>query len=200
MSGCLLEGGVLVVAGPSGSGKTTLLRILARLREADSGKVLLDGRLWTEFTPVQWRRRVNYLAQKPAVFDGSVEDNLRRPFELNAVKKELQYDREKALELMERVLLSGSLLNQDARTLSGGETARMALVRALLVEPEALLLDEPLAALDRKSAGAVIELINWWAGAQTGRGLVVVSHVGEFGALPGLSVLELAGEEAGSVE
>ncbi len=200
VSGTVYEGGILNLCGPSGSGKTTLLRILARLKAPSAGQVMLEGRPWTEFPPVSWRRRVFYLAQKPAVFDGTVRDNLVKPFELKAVRKDLEFNGEYARQLMERLYLPGKLMDQDARTLSGGEASRMALVRALLVEPSLILLDEPLAALDRQAAAAALGLVAEWVSAAPGRGAVLVSHVGDMSMLPCLSVLELEKSEGENSE
>lgn len=200
VSGILAEGGVLHVRGPSGSGKTTLLRILARLRETGAGQVYLQRRSWKEFSPVEWRRKVHYLAQKPVIFDGSVEDNLQKPFELAAVKKEVQFDRDKARQLLERLLLPRDLLNQDARTLSGGEASRLSLVRAMLVAPAVLLLDEPLAALDRKTADEVIGLLAEWVSGEPGRGLIMVSHVDGLEQLPFMTVLDIGEKEGDGAE
>ncbi len=168
----------------------------------------LHGTSWKDFSPVQWRRRVHYLAQKPALFDGTVRDNLQKPFELAAVKQDLQFDPAKAAELMERLFLPDDMLDQDARTLSGGEASRIAMVRALLVEPSVLLLDEPLSALDRKAADSVLELVAGWLRETPGRGVVMVSHVGELDWLPGYSACDLTGfiahelkaKEGGAVE
>lgn len=192
-SGILEEGGALVVRGPSGAGKTTFLRCLARLRGAESGQVFLAGKLWTEFTPSQWRRRIHYLAQKPVLFDGTVLQNLQAPFELAAVKKDVAFDRQKALELMESLLLPAEMGKQDARTLSGGEAARMALVRAVLVKPSVLLLDEPFAALDTKAGLAVRDFICRWVSEAPGRGALLVSHAGGIEGLSRTAVLELEG-------
>lgn len=191
-TGYLQEGGVLNVCGPSGSGKTTLLRVLARLKAADKGEVLFRGQSWRNFAPVDWRRMVLYLAQKPAIFDGSVLQNLALPYELAALKKNgLRFDRDRATELMEHVLLGSELLDQDARTLSGGEAARLALVRAMLIDPQVILMDEPLAALDQKSAAAVLKLVGQWLAHQEGRGIVLVSHTGDLAELPRLSIINL---------
>lgn len=191
-SGHLQEGGVLNICGPSGSGKTTLLRVLARLKEAEKGEILFRGESWRSFSPANWRRLVHYLAQKPVIFDGTVLQNLARPYELAAmIKAGLRFDRNRAVELMEQVLLGPELLDQDARTLSGGENSRLALVRALLADPQVILMDEPLAALDQKSASAVLKLVEQWLNSQEGRGIVLVSHVGNFAEMPHLSVINL---------
>lgn len=197
VSAVLEEGGVLNVRGPSGVGKTTLLRTLARLREPLEGTVLLKGKPWTGYPPVQWRRMVHYAAQKPVVFDGTVEENLRKPFELAAVKSDLEYNREKAYRLMEQLLLPRGMAEQDARTLSGGESSRMGLIRAVMVDPVILLLDEPLAALDNRAALAVLEFISAWLGEVPGRGVVLVSHAGETGGMPRLTTVELEPVEEG---
>ncbi len=198
VSGILDEGSIMAVRGPSGSGKTTLLRILARLREPGEGQVLLEGRMWSEFAPVAWRRMVHYAAQKPVMFNGKVGENLSMPFELAAVQGDMAFDRSRAMAYLKRLCLSESILEQDARTLSGGEAARVALVRALIVEPRILLLDEPLAALDAKAASAVMDLVSEWAVEEPGRGIVLVSHTGDISALPRVTIVEIGTEEGGS--
>ena len=199
VSGSLEPGGILNVSGPSGSGKTTLLRILARLRPPEGGAVWLDGISWVDLTPVKWRRKVHYLAQKPALFDGTVRDNLMKPFELAAVRQEMEPDINYAVELMERLFLPAELLQQDARTLSGGEASRIALIRSMLLKPEVFLLDEPLAALDRKTSDAVVEVIDRWRKSER-RGVIMVSHVGEFSPLSNLTQLEIHRKEDEAVE
>lgn len=195
VTGSIWAGGILNIRGPSGVGKTTLLRILARLRECDGGEVLLQGRPWSEFTPVQWRRKVHYLSQKPVIFDGTVLDNLLKPFALVALKNSSKPDLVKVEKMMEHLFLSKDILNQDARTLSGGEASRMALIRALLVEPKVLLLDEPLAALDDEAANAVLNLIAEWVGDAGERGIALVSHIGDLACLPGYAIMQINGTE-----
>jgi len=191
-SGYLQEGGVLNICGPSGSGKTTLLRVLARLKEVQKGKVMFRGESWRDFPPAEWRRLIHYLAQNPVIFDGTVLHNLARPYELAALKKVgLRFNRERAVELMEEVLLGPELLEQDARTLSGGEASRLALVRAMLAEPQVILMDEPLAALDQNTASAVLALVDQWLKDREGRGIVLVSHNGNFAEMPRLSMINL---------
>ena len=130
VSGSLNEGEVLVVRGPSGAGKSTLLRILARLQPCLNGEVFLKGESWLKIPGTVWRSAVHYLAQKPALFDGTVAGNLAKPFEIRLHSKK-KFEPEKARALMAQLLLAPALWEQDARTLSGGEAARLALVRAL---------------------------------------------------------------------
>ncbi|KKM12924.1 hypothetical protein SY88_01080 [Clostridiales bacterium PH28_bin88] len=175
----LQQGGILAVRGSSGSGKSTLLRTLARLQAPQQGEVRLQGRDWQEYSPVQWRCRVHYLAQKPAVFNGTVLDNLQLPFQLSAVKKQKRFDLVAVQEAMKRILLPAGMLYQDARTLSGGEGSRLALLRALILEPSVLLLDEPTAALDERAAQAVWNLVGTWLKEKPNRGVVLVAHAGD---------------------
>lgn len=195
VSACLEEGSILVIKGPSGSGKTTLLRILARLRECDKGQVSLQGVDWLSFSPQLWRSKINYTAQKPAVFSGTVLDNIKKPFELK-IKKET-FNLRAAEEGLRELLLNGNLLQQDARILSGGETARVTLLRSVLFNPDILLLDEPFASLDDNSAKAAMAFLKRWLLRETGRGIVMVTHNDIYKEFTGINIreIELPGPE-----
>ncbi|MGQ9557686.1 MAG: ABC transporter ATP-binding protein [Desulfurispora sp.] len=174
LTAALSAGAVLVVRGPSGAGKSTVLKALARLKEA-AGTVRLAGVDWQQIPPPLWRRRVHYLAQQPALFAGSVLDNLKRPFELAEVKKYGAFEESLVRDALPRLNLAPALLDQEARTISGGEAARIALLRAMLIGPQVLLLDEPTAALDEESRRAVLQYIGEWL-AVPGRAAILVSH------------------------
>lgn len=187
----LPAGEVLVLRGPSGAGKSTLLKALARLKEA-AGTVRLAGVDWRQIPPPVWRRRVHYLAQQPAMFAGSVLDNLKRPFELAEVKKYAAFDESLVQDALQRLNLAPALLDQEARTISGGEAARIALLRAMLTGPQVLLLDEPTAALDEESRRAVLQYIKDWL-VEPGRAAILVSHREEdAGFFPRRQVVEIS--------
>lgn len=192
-SGAVSTGSILSIEGPSGAGKSTLLRILARLIVPEAGDVYLWGQHWYSIPPGIWRRRVHYLSQKPIMLAGTVEDNFRLPFAMKIAKKQGPYTKDKVESYMKALDLPMSFISQKAQTLSGGEASRVALIRALLIDPEVLLLDEPTAYLDRVSRSRVIQLISRWVKEQPRRAVIIVSHNEEdIKNLDNHSVLEIS--------
>ncbi len=145
----------IALFGPSGAGKTSLLLAIAGLyrqlegRIALAGRPLFDSRAGIDLVPEA--RRLGVVFQDDRLFPHlSVRDNLRYPRRAHAGAG-LGFDR--AVELLDL----GRLLTRRPRTLSGGEARRVAVARALLAQPEALLLDEPLTGLHREARAEVLE-------------------------------------------
>jgi len=144
-------GELTAVVGPSGGGKSTLVRLLNRLEEADGGRILLFGEELAGLDPLLLRRRVGLVPQKPFMFEGSVLDNLQRPFHLREEPPPAA-DSEALLSVLALCRLGSELLPRVARSLSLGQQQRVSLARSLVTCPEVLLLDEPTSALDRPTA------------------------------------------------
>ncbi len=150
------RGGALVLVGPSGSGKSTLLRCLNRLVEPTGGSVRFDGRDLRSFDPRDLRRRAALVMQTPVLFEGTVRDNLR----IRPAGTAGDFSDASLTAAVAEVGLDAALLERDAATLSGGEKQRVTIARALLRDPQALLLDEPTSALDPPNAALVVETIS----------------------------------------
>ena len=144
----LPAGGLTVVAGPSGSGKSTLLRLCNRLEVPSAGVVRHRGTDVAQRDPLELRREVAMVFQRPVTFAGTVHDNLR--------EADRDCDEVRGAELLERAGLDASFLRRDAGELSGGEAQRACLARALATDPRVMLMDEPTSALDGRAA-AVLE-------------------------------------------
>lgn len=170
----LQEGEVVWIRGRSGSGKTTLLRQLARLAHPEAGRIRLQGKPWQAISPVEWRNRIAYLHQKAVLFPGTVRENLTKPFSLRSRSKH-GLDLKWAEETLSRLFLREDILERDAATVSVGEAARVALVRALMGEPQILLPDEVSAALDTETRNAVLRVMKEWVD-NGNRGIVGVIH------------------------
>ncbi len=166
----------IALVGPSGSGKTVLLRALAMLDPLDSGLILWKGKPVADSFVPQFRSRAIYVHQKPALFDGTIEDNLKRPFLLQ-VHQEKHFQREQAIQQLEMLGRDESFLKKNYQDISGGESQLTALLRATQLNPEILLLDEPTAALDDQ-ATAMVELLitNWLNDQQAKRAIIWVTH------------------------
>lgn len=164
------------VLGPTGSGKTLFLRALALLDAVDAGEVRWEGQPIPDMEVPAYRRKVVYLHQRPALIEGSVEDNLRLPwaFHINA---QSGFQRESVLRSLACIGREADFLERQSRQLSGGERQIVALLRALQLEPQVLLLDEPTAALDYKSTACVEELVrNYIKESPITRASVWITH------------------------
>ncbi len=159
---------VLAIIGPSGCGKSTFLRCLNRMHELIpgarvEGKLLLDGHdvYAGDVDPVLLRRRVGMVFQRPNPFPTmSIYDNVAAGLRLNGIRGDHG-------QLVERCLRRAALwdevkdrLKHSALSLSGGQQQRLCIARALAVEPEVLLMDEPASALDPIATAKIEELIH----------------------------------------
>jgi len=173
---CVQVGDRIAIVGPTGSGKTLLLRSLAKLDLLDAGDVHWQG------TPVRgndipsFRGQVVYLHQRPTLIEGTVEDNLRQPFSLQ-VHRDKRFHRERVVKLLCSLGRDDSFLLKHQRDLSGGESQLTCLLRAIQLNPNILLLDEPTAALDAAAASIVESLVRTWIDEMPiARAVVWVTH------------------------
>jgi len=174
---------ITAIIGPSGCGKSTLLRTLNRMNDAIAGfsvdgRILLEGKdIYAPGTDViGLRRRVGMVFQQPNPFPKSIYDNVAFGMRINGlVKSRTELD-----ERVEKALVGAALwnevkdrLNRNALQLSGGEQQRLCIARALAVQPEVLLMDEPASALDPVSTAKIEELMFELKKSYT---IVIVTH------------------------
>jgi putative ABC transport system ATP-binding protein len=152
------------LVGASGSGKSTLMRSIAML-DPFSGELLHREKPITDDAIPRYRRKVVYLSQRPFFTGGTIEENLRLPFQFKSAKgspTSPSYQPDFVASELDAFELAPEILTRSSESLSGGEQQMIALIRALLMEPEVLLLDEPTAALDPASREKFEDRIHRW--------------------------------------
>ena len=176
------ENTVIGIIGPSGCGKSTFLRSLNRMNDTIrgtrvEGEILIDGKniYGPDVDVVQIRRKVGMVFQKSNPFPKSIFDNVAYGLRINGVR-----DKTRIYEKVDRSLRDAALwdevrdrLKDNAFTLSGGQQQRLCIARALAVEPEVLLMDEPASALDPTATAKIEELIQELKKKYT---IVIVTH------------------------
>ncbi|MFQ5657089.1 MAG: ABC transporter ATP-binding protein [Candidatus Methylomirabilales bacterium] len=138
-------GEVLAIIGPNGAGKSTLLRVMGLLEEPTKGKVYLQGHAVTRENALPLRRRMASVFQEPLLLNASVYENATLGLNLRGLDR--RSTERRVRPWLDRLGIA-HLVRRPARSVSGGEAQRTSLVRALALDPELLLLDEPFSALD----------------------------------------------------
>ena len=157
---------ITALIGPSGCGKSTFLRTLNRINETIkgaryNGQVLLDGQNVLELDVTNLRRRVGMVFQRPNPFPKSIFDNVAYGLRVNGLKGKQSLG-DQVEHSLKRAALWDEVkdkLNQSAYSLSGGQQQRLCIARALAVDPEVLLLDEPCSALDPIATSKIEDLL-----------------------------------------
>lgn len=166
----LTAGTLTVLTGPSGTGKTTLIATLLGFTTPDSGTITVDGTNLTDLDPTSWRDRVAWVPQTPALFTGTIADNIRlgHPHATETAVTAAAH----AAAITELPL--DTPVGEGGRGLSTGQQRRIALARALVRDTPVLLLDEPTAGLDTTTEATVLHHLR--AAAARGAIVLVVTH------------------------
>lgn len=165
---CIEKGKITGLIGPNGSGKTTLLRIISGLDSDFTGTVKYDDHLLDK----DIYKKMTLVTQKPYLFKRRVYENIEYPLKVRRVNKKLR--KEKVEEIMARFEI-GDLRNKKGHLLSGGESQKVSLARAIIFEPELLLLDEPTSNIDPVSIKIMErEILNF--NKETKGTVLIVTH------------------------
>ncbi len=165
---------VQMIIGPSGSGKTTLLRLLNKLESPDEGEIIYQGKEIQNIPAQELRKDIAMVFQTPALFRGSIYENIS----YGPVLHKNKISREKVAELLKVVLLDEMDQDRNVENLSQGQQQRISLARALANDPKVLLLDEPTSALDPSAANTILDLIQK-INREMGITIIMVTHVME---------------------
>lgn len=163
---------IYVLQGPNGAGKTTLMRILSFMDAPAEGDIFFAGENVRPEQAARCRARVVWVPQSPVMFTGSLLYNVEYPMRIKGVPARER--KEKAMALLRSVNLA-SLAKAPARKLSGGESQRGSIARALAAGPEVILFDEPTASVDYRSREEIIVLIRSLC-LERGLSIVVTTH------------------------
>jgi tungstate transport system ATP-binding protein len=162
------NGDFFVIVGPSGAGKSTFLRLLKYLEEPTNGDIYFEGKKLSNPLDVNIQRNISMVFQRPEFLKRSVFENVEFPLWIRGKK-----DNEKVEKVLGQVDI-GNLIREKTSSLSGGELQRLALARAMVVDPKVLLLDEPTANLDPYNVELIEKIVLNLNKA--GKTIVMVTH------------------------
>ena len=148
------QGEFVVLIGPSGCGKTTLLKMMNGLIKPDSGEIRIKGKELKEWDPITLKRNIGYVIQQVGLFPHlTIEKNIAYALDIQKAGETLK--KQRARELIQLVGLDEDYLAKYPNELSGGQKQRVGIARALAADPEIILMDEPLGAVDQINRGVL---------------------------------------------
>lgn len=169
------NGKTLVIQGPNGSGKTTLLKIIACMLKPEKGEILVDNvNPWKldDKKRLSFRRNIVYVHERPIFLRGSVIDNVTYPLRIRGLNEDKSVI--KALKFLKRLGVE-DIAYRKVGELSAGQLKLSSLARALVIEPKYLLLDEPLAYLDKNSIEVTMKVLEEIV--NLGTKVIIASHI-----------------------
>jgi putative ABC transport system ATP-binding protein len=174
----LLPGERCAIVGEAGAGKTLLLRAIAALDPIQTGSLVFQGKPLSDWFIPRYRTQVIYLHQRPALLEGTVEQNLRFIYKLSMYQspKPYQQQRQRIVAHLSSLGRTEDFLDRPIHALSGGEAQIAAFLRAFLCAPAVLLLDEPTASLDAHTEQQFEHLIDLWQQEDPSRAYFWTSH------------------------
>ena len=168
----ITAGKITALLGENGAGKSTLLSLLAFLDKPQCGQILFQNKTVNKASTLSFRKRVALLSQKPYLLKGTVLDNLLLGLKFRSIPTTLA--KTHAIDALKLVGIA-DFLDRDSQELSGGEAQKVALARALALQPEVLLLDEPFSHLDEESIKQLSQLIIGFSGDKQ-RSVIFSAH------------------------
>ncbi len=188
VSFAVASGEIQAIVGASGAGKTTLLRLLNRLNEPTQGRLYLDQQPFTQIPVVSLRQQIALVMQESKLLDMTVQQALAYPLKLRKLPAVAQ--QQQIARWTERLHIPSEWLPRSAQQLSGGQRQQVAIARALITQPQVLVLDEPTAALDVGRGHFILGVIQDLAKTQ-GMAVVMATHQLEWAAEFGDRTLHL---------
>lgn len=166
------RGACFCFVGPSGAGKSSVVRLLNRLNIKTAGNIIFEGKPIESYDVQVLRHRIGFVFQHAAIFEGTVETNLRLALKYSEPMEESEI-RSRMLESLKFVGLGEEDLTRNALKMSGGEQQRVGIARTLMQKPDVLCLDEPTASLDIENANTIVNTIKSLHKSHT---IVMVNH------------------------